>query len=175
LEKTVDRAQKEAVVGELDKVFADSGAVVVCHYAGLSVAEMTDFRNQMRASGANVRVAKNKLAKIALEGKPGAGISQYLTGQTVLAYAEDPVTPAKVVEAFNKKNDKLVIVGGSMGETVLDEAGVRALAKMPSREEVLASIVGALVGPASNVINAITAPATNIAGVLKTITEKEDA
>lgn len=175
LEKTVDRAQKEAVVAELDKVFTDSGAVVVCHYAGLSVAEMTDFRNQMRAAGASVRVAKNKLAKIALEGKPCAGMSPYLTGQTVLAYSEDPVSPAKVVEAYNKKNEKLVIVGGAMGETVLDEAGVRALAKMPSREEVLASIVGAIAAPASNLINAITAPATNVAGILKTITEKEEA
>ncbi len=173
LEKTVDRAQKEAVVAELDKVFADSGAVVVCRYAGLSVAEMTDFRNQMRAAGGNVRVAKNKLAKIALEGKPCAGISKYLTGQTVLAYSEDPVSAAKVVEAYNKKNDKLVIVGGAMGETILDEAGVRTLAKMPSREEVLASIVGALVAPASNLINAITAPATNIAGILKAKAEEE--
>ncbi|WP_072748064.1 50S ribosomal protein L10 [Oceanicella actignis] len=169
----MDRAQKKAIVAELDKVFADSGAVVVCRYAGLSVAEMTAFRNQMRAAGAKVKVAKNKLAKIALEGKPCEGMSKYLTGQTVLAYAEDPVTPAKIVEAFNKTNDKLVIVGGAMGETILDEAGVRALAKMPSREEVLASIVGALVGPASNLINAITAPATNIAGILKARAEEE--
>ena len=97
------------------------------------------------------------------------------TPQTVLAYAEDPVAPAKVIEEYAKKNDKLVIIGGAMGATVLDAEGVMALAKMPSREEVLASIVGSLLAPASNLINAITAPATNIAGVLKTITEKEDA
>ena len=171
----MDRAQKEAVVAELDKAFAESGSVVVCHYAGLTVAQMSDLRIKMRAAGGQVRVAKNTLAKIALEGKPCEGLKAHLTGQTVLAYAEDPVAPAKVIEEYAKKNDKLVIIGGAMGATVLDAEGVMALAKMPSREEVLASIVGSLLAPASNLINAITAPATNIAGVLKTITEKEDA
>ena len=136
---------------------------------------MSDLRIKMRAAGGQVRVAKNTLAKIALEGKPCEGLKAHLTGQTVLAYAEDPVAPAKVIEEYAKKNDKLVIIGGAMGATVLDAEGVMALAKMPSREEVLASIVGSLLAPASNLINAITAPATNIAGVLKTITEKEDA
>ena len=171
----MDRAQKSAVVEELDKAFAESGSVVVCHYAGLTVAQMSDLRIKMRAAGGQVRVAKNRLAKIALEGKPCEGLKAHLTGQTVLAYAEDPVAPAKVIEEYAKKNDKLVIIGGAMGATVLDAEGVMALAKMPSREEVLASIVGSLLAPASNLINAITAPATNIAGVLKTITEKEDA
>ncbi|SDX50498.1 LSU ribosomal protein L10P [Albimonas donghaensis] len=171
----MDRAQKSAVVEELDKAFAESGSVVVCHYAGLTVAQMSDLRIKMRAAGGHVRVAKNTLAKIALEGKPCEGLKAHLTGQTVLAYAEDPVAPAKVIEEYAKKNDKLVIIGGAMGATVLDAEGVMALAKMPSREEVLASIVGSLLAPASNLINAITAPATNIAGVLKTITEKEDA
>lgn len=171
----MDRAQKGAVIADLDKVFAESGAVVVCHYAGLTVAEMSDFRAQMRAVGGGVRVAKNRLAKIALQGKPGEGLSKHLVGQTVLAYAEDPVAPAKVVEAYAKKNEKLVIVGGAMGGAVLDAEGVKTLAKMPSREEVLASIVGALMAPASNLAAAITAPATNIAGILKTMTEKEDA
>ena len=171
----MDRAQKEAVIADLDKAFAESGSVVVCHYAGLTVAQMSDLRIKMRAAGGQVRVAKNTLAKIALEGKPCEGLKAHLTGQTVLAYAEDPVAPAKVIEEYAKKNDKLVIIGGAMGATVLDAEGVMALAKMPSREEVLASIVGSLLAPASNLINAITAPATNIAGVLKTITEKEDA
>lgn len=171
----MDRAQKEAVVAELDQAFADSGAVIVCHYAGLTVAEMSDLRNQMRASGGMVRVAKNKLAKIALKGKPCEGMASILTGQTVIAYAADPVTPAKVIEAFAKKNDKLVVLGGAMGETVLDREGVRTLSNMPSREEVLASIVGALIAPASNLASAISAPATNIAGILKTIAEKEEA
>jgi large subunit ribosomal protein L10 len=171
----VDRAQKEAVIADLDKVFAESGTVVVCHYAGLTVAEMSDFRAQMRASGGGVRVAKNRLAKIALQGKACEGLKTHLTGQTVLAYADDPVAPAKVVEAYAKKNEKLVIIGAAMGSVVLDADGVKALAKMPSREEVLASLVGAILAPARNLAAAITAPATNVAGILKTITEKEDA
>ena len=175
LEKTVDRAQKEAVVEELGQIFSDSGAVVVCHYAGLSVAEMSDYRARMREAGASVRVAKNKLAKIALEGKPCEGMNALLTGQTVLGFAEDPVAPAKITAAFSKENDKLVILGGAMGETLLDEAGVKALASMPSREEVLGSIVGCLIAPASNLAGAIGAPASNIAGVIATIADKEDA
>ena len=168
----MDRAQKEAVVEELGQIFSDSGAVVVCHYKGLSVAEMTEFRSQMREAGASVRVAKNKLAKIALEGKPCAGMSEYLTGPTVLAYSEDPVAPAKVVDKFAKDNDKLVIIGGAMGETVLDESGVKSLAAMPSREETLSMIAGMLGAPASNLASAIGAPASNIAGILSTIEEK---
>ncbi len=171
----MDRAQKEAVISDLGTAFAESGSVVVCHYAGLTVAEMSDFRQQMRTAGGQVRVAKNRLAKIALEGKPCEGLKEHLVGQTVLAYSEDPVAPAKVVEAYSKTNENLVIVGGAMGETVLDAEGVKALAKMPSREEVLASIVGALMAPASNLASAITAPATNLAGVVKTIAEKEEA
>jgi len=171
----VDRAQKEAVVAELDKAFAESGSVVVCHYAGLTVAQMSDLRIQMRDAGGHVRVAKNTLARIALEGKACEGLKKHLVGQTVLAYSEDPVAPAKVIEAYAKKNDKLVIIGGAMGAEVMDAEGVRQLAKMPSREEVLASIVGALMAPASNLASAITAPATNIAGILKTMSEKEDA
>lgn len=171
----MDRAQKGAVVEDLDKVFAESGSVVVCHYAGLTVAQMQDFRARMRAAGGKVRVAKNRLAKIALKGKPSEGLSKLLTGQTVLAYAEDPVAPAKVVEEYVKTNPKLVIVGGAMGSAILDEEGVKALSKMPSREEVLGSIVMALIAPASNLAAAITAPATNIAGILKTMTEKEEA
>ncbi len=168
----MDRAQKEAVVEELGQIFSDSGAVVVCHYKGLTVAEMSDFRSQMREAGASVRVAKNKLAKIALEGKPCAGMSEYLTGPTVLAYSEDPVAPAKVVDKFAKDNDKLVIVGGAMGETVLDVSGVKSLAAMPSREETLSMIAGMLGAPASNLASAVGAPASNIASILSTIEEK---
>ena len=168
----MERAQKEQVVEDLGQIFTDSGAVVVCHYKGLTVAEMTEFRSQMREAGASVRVAKNKLAKIALEGKPCEGMTQYLTGPTVLAYSEDPVAPAKVVDKFAKDNDKLVIVGGAMGETVLDESGVKSLAAMPSREETLSMIAGMLGAPASNLASAIGAPASNIAGILSTIEEK---
>lgn len=171
----MDRAQKEAVVGELGNIFSDSGVVVIAQYAGLSVAKMEDFRSRMREAGGGVRVAKNTLAKIALEGKPNADMGKYLQGQNVFAYSEDPVTAAKVVEAFAKDNDKLVVVGGAMGEEILDPAGVKAVAAMPSREEVLATIAGMLGAPASNLASTIGAPAANIAGCLATIAEKEDA
>lgn len=169
----MDRAQKEAVVEELGQIFSDSGAVVVCHYVGLSVAEMSDYRARMREAGASVRVAKNRLAKIALEGKPCEGIKDLLTGQTVIGYAEDPVSAAKVTEGYAKENAKLVILGGAMGETVLDVAGVKALAAMPSREEILSSIAGCLISPAANLASALGAPASNIASILTTLEERE--
>ena len=171
----MDRAQKATVVEELGQIFSDSGAVVVCHYKGLSVAEMTTFRLQMREAGASVRVAKNRLAKIALDGKPCQGMEKFLTGPTVLAYAEDPVSAAKVVEKFAKGNDKLVILGGAMGDTILDENGVKSLASMPSREELLASVVACIGAPAANLASAIGAPASNIAGILSTLEEREAA
>ena len=168
----MDRAQKEKVVEELGQIFESSGVVVVAHYAGLTVAEMQELRAQMSEAGGSVRVAKNKLAKIALEGKPSASIAEYLTGMTVLAYSEDPVAAAKVVDDYAKKNEKLVVLGGAMGETALDPAGVKAVAGMPSREELIASIVGCIGAPASNIAGAIGAPASNIASILSTIEEK---
>ena len=168
----MDRAQKEQVVEELGQIFESSGVVVVAHYEGLTVAEMQDLRAQMREVGGSVRVAKNKLAKIALEGQPCASIAEYLTGMTVLSYSEDPVAAAKVVVDYAKGNDKLQILGGSMGEDALDIAGVKAVAAMPSREELIASIVGCIGAPASNIAGAIGAPASNIASVLSTIEEK---
>ncbi|MEM6933754.1 MAG: 50S ribosomal protein L10, partial [Pseudomonadota bacterium] len=116
----MDRAQKEAVVGELNQIFTDSGVVVVAHYAGLTVADMQDFRGRMREAGGKVRVAKNRLAKIALEGTPCHGMKDLLSGQTVLAYSDDPVAAAKTAEAYAKDKDKFQILGGAMGETVLD-------------------------------------------------------
>jgi len=171
----VDRAQKERVVEELGQIFESSGVIVVAHYAGLTVAEMQDLRARMREAGGSVRVAKNRLAKIALEGKPCAGIADFLTGMTVLAYSEDPVTAAKVAQGFAKDNDKFEILGGAMGETVLDAEGVKAVAAMPSREELIAQIAASIGAPASNIAGAIGAPASNIAGILSTLEEREAA
>jgi len=168
----VDRAQKEQLVEELGQVFESSGVVVVSHYEGMTVAEMQDLRAKMREAGGSVRVAKNKLAKIALDGKPCASIADYLTGMTVLAYSEDPVAAAKVVNDYAKENEKLVVLGGAMGDQALDPAGVKAVAAMPSREELIASIVGCIGAPASNIAGAIGAPASNIASILSTIEEK---
>ncbi len=171
----MDRAQKEAVIGELGQIFTDSGVVVVSHYTGLTVAEMTDYRLRMSEAGGNVRVAKNRLAKIALKDTPCEGIGDLLAGMTVFAYSEDPVAAAKATQAFAKDNDKLVILGGSMGSDILDPAGVKAVAAMPSREEVLASIAACLTAPASDIAAAAGAPGSNIAGILSTIEERAGA
>nr|WP_175580961.1 50S ribosomal protein L10 [Marivivens donghaensis] len=168
---TVDRAQKEKVVEELGQIFESSGVVVVARYEGMTVAEMQDLRAQMRDAGGAVRVAKNKLAKIALEGKPCESIGDFLTGMTVLTYSEDPTAAARVMDKYAKGNDKLVILGGAMGETALDQAGVKAVAQLPSREELIAQIVSCIGAPASNIAGAIGAPASNIASILSTIEE----
>jgi large subunit ribosomal protein L10 len=171
----VDRAQKEKMVEELGQIFESSGVVVVAHYEGMTVAQMQDLRAEMRSAGGSVRVAKNKLAKIALEGKPCASIGKLLTGMTVLAYSEDPVAAAKVADKYAKANDKFVILGGAMGNSALDQAGVKAVASMPSREELLAQIVSCIGAPASNIAGAIGAPASNIAGILSTIEDRAAA
>jgi large subunit ribosomal protein L10 len=175
LERTVDRAQKEKLVEELGQIFESSGVVVVSHYVGLTVAEMQDLRARASEAGSAVRVAKNRLAKIALEGKPCESISDLLTGMTVLTYSEDPVAAAKVAEDFAKENKKFEILGGAMGENLLDRAGVTAVSKMPSRDELIAQIASCIGAPASNIAGAIGAPASNIASILSTIEEKAEA
>ena len=168
----MDRAQKEKVVEELGQIFESSGVVVVAHYAGITVAQMQDLRAQMRGAGGSVRVAKNKLARIALDGKPAAKMGDLLTGMTVMAYSDDPVAAAKVADEYAKKNEKFVILGGAMGDIILDPAGVKAVAALPSREELIASIVACIGAPASNLAGAIGAPAANIASILSSIEEK---
>lgn len=171
----MDRAQKETVVGELGQIFADSGVVVVAHYEGMSVAEMTAFRLRLKQAGGGVRIAKNKLAKIALKGTAAERMGDLLKGMTVLAYSADPVAAAKAVDDFTKANKKLVVLGGAMGSTPLDEAGVKAVASMPSREELIASVVACIGSPASQLVSAIGAPASEIAAILTTLEEREAA
>ena len=171
----MDRAQKEKVVDELGQIFESSGVVVVAHYQGLTVAQMQDLRARMRTAGGSVRVAKNRLAKIALEDKANASLAGLLTGMTVLTYSEDPVAAAKVAEDFARDHGKFEILGGAMGETALDRAGVKAVSEMPSREELISSIAGCLGAPASNIAGAVGAPASNIASILSTIEERAEA
>ena len=171
----MDRAKKEKVVEELGQIFESSGVVVVSHYAGLTVANMQDLRARARAADASVRVAKNRLAKIALEGKPCESITNMLSGMTVLTYSEDPVAAAKVSEEFAKDYESFEIIGGAMGKMPLDKAGVITVSKMPSREELISSIVGCLGAPAANVAGAIGAPASNIASILSTVEERANA
>ena len=171
----MDRAQKEQVVDELGQIFESSGVVVVAHYEGMTVAHMQDLRARMREAGGSVRVAKNKLAKIALEGKPCASIADYLTGMTVITYSEDPVAAARIADKYAKDNERFVILGGAMGDSALDPAGVKAVAQMPSREELIAQIASCIGAPASNIAGAIGAPASNIASILTTLEEREAA
>ena len=171
----MDRAQKEKLVEELGQIFQSSGVVVVAHYAGVTVKQMQDLRAKMRDVGGSVRVAKNKLAKIALAGLPAEKMGTLLSGMTVLAYSDDPVAAAKVCEAYAKTNEKFVLLGGAMGSAILDQAGVKAVASMPSRAELIASIVACIVSPAAALAGAIGAPAANIASILSTIEEKAAA
>ena len=159
----------------MTQIFSDSGVVVAAHYAGLSVAEMQDFRGRMREAGGSVRVAKNRLAKIAVEGTPCEGMADLLSGMTVLAFSEDPVAAAKATVSFAKDNEKLVILGGAMAGEALDPAGVDRVSKMPSREELIADIVGLVGAPASNIAGAIGGPASTIASILSTIEERGEA
>ena len=168
----MDRAKKEKVVEELGQIFESSGVVVVARYEGMTVAQMQDLRARMREAGGSVRVAKNRLAKIALEGTPPAGIAPLLTGMTVISFSQDPVAAAKVVDAYAKTNDRLVVLGGAMGASILDPAGVKAVAGLPSREELIASVAACIGSPASSLAGAIGAPAANIAGILSTIEDR---
>ena len=165
----MDRARKEQVVNELKDVFEHSGIIVAAKYAGITVAEMSDLRNKMRENSANVRVAKNRLARIAIEKSPPEGMKHLLVDQIVLLYSEDPVTAAKVSVEFAKTNGNLKIVGGAMGDKILDSNGVTEVSKLPSREEVLSSISSLLVAPGSGLVSSLTAPASAIAGVLENI------
>lgn len=143
----MDRSQKADAVAQLSEVFAQSGVVVVTRNLGLSVEQSTELRSKMREAGATYKVAKNRLAKLALKDTDYAGLDEYLTGPTALGYSEDPVAAAKAVVEFAKTTDKIEIVGGSMGAQKLDEAGVKALAAMPSLDELRGTIVGLVNAP----------------------------
>ncbi len=171
----MDRAQKPVVVAELNAVFGEVGVVVVTRNLGLTVAQSTALRNKMRDAGATFKVTKNSLAKIAAKGTAYEGISDMLTGPIALASSVDPVTAAKVVAEFAKTNDKLEIVGGSMGGNVLDVDGVKALATLPSLDELRAKIVGLVQAPATKVVQVIQAPAGQLARVFAAYADKEAA
>jgi len=169
----MDKTQKAEMVEWISDVF-DKNSVVVVANSGLSVADMEDLRGELRQTGASMKVVKNRLAKIAITGRPSEKIAHLFQGPTAIAFSEDPVAAAKAVKKFAKANDKLQILGGAMGEEILDERAVDALASMPSREEMLGSIVQTIMSPASNIVSAVTAPASQLAGIVETL-EKRDA
>ena len=171
----MDRSQKTDAVAQLNDVFNEAGVVVVTRNLGLTVAESTDLRAKMREAGATYQVAKNRLAKIALKDTDYAGIEEYLSGPTALAYSEDPVAAAKAVVEFAKTNDRLEVVGGSMGSQVLDEAGVRSLASMPSLDELRGKLVGLVNAPATKIAQVVNAPANKLARVFGAYAAKDAA
>jgi len=161
----LDKAQKRELVTALNKVFSDSGVIVVAHYSGLSVSEMTDFRSRAREAGAQVKVAKNRLAKLALEGTEVSGIADLFAGPTCITYSEDPVAAPKAAVNFAKDNEKLVILGGTMGVTALDLNGVKSLASLPSLDELRGKLVGLLQAPAGQIAQVVAAPGAKLARV----------
>jgi large subunit ribosomal protein L10 len=171
----VDRAQKRAAVTELNEMFTTTSSVVVTHYSGLNVAEISDLRRQMQAAGATFKVTKNRLTKLALDGTPYAPISDLFTGPTAIAYSDDPVAPAKVAVKFARSNNKLVVLGGAMGGNQLDVDGVRALASLPSMDELRGQMIGLLQAPATKLAGVIQAPASQLARVLSAQGSKEEA
>ena len=171
----MDRSQKTDAVAQLNAVFNEAGVVVITRNLGLSVAQSTELRTKMREAGASYKVAKNRLAKLALKDTDYTSIEEYLVGPTALAYSADPVAAAKAVVEFAKTNDKLEIVGGSMGSTALDANGVKALASMPSLDELRGKIVGLVNAPATKVVQLVNAPASKLARVFGAYAAKEAA
>lgn len=171
----MDRSQKAESVAQLNAVFNEVGVVVVTRNLGMSVAQSTDLRTKMRDVGASYKVAKNSLAKLALNDSPYTGLDRYLTGPTALAYSTDPVAAAKAAVDFAKTNDKLEIVGGSMGGQLLDEAGIKALATMPSLDELRGTLIGLINAPATKIARVVNEPAAKLARVFAAFGEKEAA
>ena len=169
----MDRAQKSEVVSALNRTFTETSVVIVTRNLGLTVAQATNLRNRMREAGATYKVSKNKLSRIALDGTAYGALSDMLVGPTALSTSKDPVAPAKVIVEFAKTNEKLEIVGGAMGKTLLDVAGVKALATLPSLDELRAKILGLLNAPATKVVQIVQAPAAQLARLLSAHAEKQ--
>ena len=171
----MDRAEKKESIAALKEVFKAANVVVVAHYSGLTVAQMQVLRKQMRAAGASVRVAKNRLAKIALEGSDVASIAPLLKGPTLIATSGDPVAAPKVAVDFAKINENLVILGGAMGKTNLNLDGVKQLASLPSLDELRGRLVGVLAAPATKFVRTIKEPSAKFARLLQAYADKKNA
>jgi len=168
----MEKAQKSEMVGKLESMFDEAGVVVVTHYSGLTVAELTQLRSQLREVGAQFKVVKNRLVKRALAGTSGEAASDMFAGPVGIAYSADPVAAPKAAVDFAKKNDKLVLIGGWMGEQVLDDAGVKSLASLPSLDQLRGKLIGLVQAPATKVAGVVQAPAGQLARVLKAYADK---
>jgi large subunit ribosomal protein L10 len=171
----VDRAEKKELVATLNQVFKTTGTIVVAHNLGLTVNQVNDLRNKMAQAGATVKVAKNRLAKLALDGTDAEGMKGLFTGPTMLAFASDPVAAPKVAADFAKANEKFVIVGGAFGKTVMDAAAVKTLAELPSLDQLRAKLIGLIQAPATRIAGVLAAPGGQIARVINAHAEKNKA
>ena len=171
----MERAEKTELVASLNKVFKNAGVVVVAHNKGLTVNQVNDLRNKMAQAGATVKVAKNSLAKLALEGTDASGLKALFTGPTMLAFADDPVAAPKVAADFAKANEKFVLLGGSLGATTKDAAGVKALASLPSLNDHPPKLLGMIQTPATRIAGVVQAPASQLARVLSAYATKDQA
>ena len=171
----MNRDEKQAQIEFLQGVFGDSSIVLVAHNTGLTVAQMTELRGKVRAAGAGFKVAKNRLAKIALKGTAYESITDHFKGPTAIAYSSDPVAAAKALAEFAKANEKLVLLGGAFGNTLLDRQGIEALSKLPSLDELRAKIIGLINAPATKVAGVLQAPAGQLARVFGAYSSKDAA
>lgn len=169
----MNRAEKEAEIKELNERFSKDELVVLTHYSGLTVAQITQFRRELVKNGASYKVTKNSLAKIALKGTKFEQISDKFTGPTGVATSKDPVAAAKVAHTFAKTNEKLIIIGGALGDKILDANAVKALAQLPSLDEIRAKFLGLLQAPAQKIAGVLQAPARDLVGVTKAYGEKK--
>jgi large subunit ribosomal protein L10 len=171
----MDRTQKAAAVEELKSIFAEAGSVVMAEYSGMTVAEMTELRAKLREQGANIRVVKNRLAKIAMKDQPFEGAGSMLKGPVAIAWAEDMISAPKVAVEFQKDSKAFSIIGGFMGEEIFDTSGVDALSKLPSREELISMAAQRLLSQATNITSALMSPGRSLSGAIATIEEKAAA
>jgi len=171
----MDRTTKEAAVEELTNIFASTGSVVLANYSGLTVAEMTKLRGQLREQGGALKVVRNRLAKIALKGQKGEAAASMFEGTIAIAYSDDFTAAPKAAVEFAKSNDKFEIVGGFMEEEVMDAKGVDALSKMPSREELIATVVARLLGQAGEIVSRVNNPGQTLSAQIQTIGEQAES
>lgn len=171
----MDRTEKREFVASLATVFAETSFVLVAQNKGLTVADVSELRRRMRAAGASYKVAKNRLATLALEGTRFQGVAPLLKGPTALAWSTDPVAVAKTAVEFAKTNDKFVVLGGALGTQNLDATGIKALAELPSLETLRAQLVGLIQTPATRIAGILQAPGGQVARVLSAYAKKDEA
>lgn len=171
----MERAEKKELVTTLNTVFKNAGVVVVAHNNGITVSQMNELRGKMRKAGASVKVAKNRLIKLALDGTKVTGIKGLFSGPTMIAYSSDPVTAPKIANEFAKAHEKFVVLGGALGELMLDAKAVKTLGELPSLDQLRAKFLGLVQAPATRMVTVLQAPASQMVRVVNAYASKEKA